>query len=93
MKILFFTADDCPACQPMKEKVMELARIAGVSEVEVVNRDWTAWRSPKDNKFIKYGVQSIPTTIIIDDRGEELNRIVGNVGAPTIAEVIFQNYK
>jgi thiol-disulfide isomerase/thioredoxin len=71
--LLDFTAEWCGPCRQMKPVVQRLAE-SGVP-VKAVDLD----RSPTLAR--KYHVQSIPTFVLVDSNGNEIDRVVGAVPA------------
>ena len=65
----YFTAEWCGPCKVFRPKIEEL--IAEGYSIEIIDV------TDDDNLRIKYNVRSIPT-IIIEQDGEEVNRIIGS---------------
>lgn len=80
MKILKFYSNSCGPCKVMSK---ELAKLKGI---EIVDYDAT----DENNVEIldKYKVLSIPTIIVVDDKGDIINRFGGIVPIEKIKEVI-----
>lgn len=78
MKVLFFTADWCQACKPLKSVVEREAERAGV-KVRYVDTD----KEPETANH--YAVRGLPTVIILNENSDETNRL----HAPQIASGIM----
>lgn len=66
-KILYFSATWCGPCIMMSKTIEELSNVYTIEKIDV----------DKDSKITKdYGIKSIPTFILIEDR-VEVSRIVG----------------
>jgi thioredoxin len=70
MKILKFYATWCGPCRRLSPVVDKLAEITKI-EVEAIDID--QW----PGKAQAYGVQSVPTIILVDETGHEIKRVVG----------------
>lgn len=72
MKALLFSDDGCSSCRIWKPLFKKLMMSNGI-EYEIVN--------PNVDKEIKrkYGVKGIPDTIFLDDDGNEIGHILGNM--------------
>ena len=66
VRVLLFTADDCPACNAVAPVVKKAAARA---PLEVV--DANARRELAD----RYGVEVVPTAVVVDASGNELDRV------------------
>jgi len=73
MKLVDYYADWCGPCQMMKPIVEEVVSELGVI-LEKVNVDENPDRAAKAN------VMSIPTFVIEDDNGNEVDRKIGGAG-------------
>lgn len=80
MKLLVFSASWCPPCKTYKPVVEEFQQEFSVTKVDIDEEPEIA----KD-----YGVQSIPTTILIDDEGYELKRLNGSQRIETLREFVM----
>lgn len=67
-KVILFTMTSCAPCKTVKQWINDL-------ELDVVIYD-----CEDDEEFFveKYGIKSVPTTIVFDDNMNELRRNVGN---------------
>jgi thiol-disulfide isomerase/thioredoxin len=79
MQILKFSA---AWCQPCKALDAQLKRLFPLLEVQHIDIDSTGGRG----SVILYGVRSVPTLILIDDTGEEHNRLTGSVSDAKLKE-------
>lgn len=72
MKALLFSDDGCSSCRVWKPLFKKLMMGNGI-EYEIVN--------PNVDKEMKrkYGVNGIPDTIFLDDDGNEIGHILGNM--------------
>ncbi|XVU22543.1 thioredoxin family protein [Actinoplanes sp. CA-054009] len=78
MTLLRFTAAWCQPCKRLGPAADNLARLHGVDlDVRDIDTD------PDDLADV-YGVQSLPTFVLLDDDGGELWR---GSGAPAVAEL------
>jgi len=68
MKYLYFSAPWCGPCKQLAPK-MELVAEAVAVEKILVDSDTETTE--------KYGIRNIPTVVLIDENGVELERIVG----------------
>lgn len=84
MKILKFYSNSCGPCKVMSK---ELAKL---KDIEIVDYDAT----DENNIEIldKYKVLSIPTIIVVDDKGDTINRFGGIVPIEKIKEVINETH-
>lgn len=67
MKLKVFTQENCAPCRKLKPKIKELD-----VETEFIDIEESLGKA-RDNR-----VASTPTTLIIDENGEEKQRILGN---------------
>ncbi|MDA1337857.1 MAG: thioredoxin domain-containing protein [bacterium] len=74
MKLVDYYADWCGPCQMMKPIVEEVVKELNGVTLEEVNVDEDQERAGKAN------VMSIPTFVIEDDNGVELDRKIGGLG-------------
>jgi thioredoxin 1 len=68
MKVLKFYADWCSPCKSLT-KILE--GVESPLPIEEVNID------EQQEIAVKYGIRGVPTMIIVDDNGNEINRKVG----------------
>ena len=67
MKVYVWSASWCPQCGPFKEALTQ----RGV-DFEVQDAD------ALQDEAVRIGIRSLPTTVFLDDNGEEMHRIPGN---------------
>ncbi len=82
MKYLYFSA---PWCTPCKQLAPNMKLVAEKITVEKIIVD-TDTETPK-----MYGIRNIPTVILIDDNGTELERFSG-VNSAEFYFQIFENH-
>ncbi|HEY8445220.1 MAG TPA: thioredoxin family protein [Bacilli bacterium] len=83
MKLLKFEKENCPACQ-MVDKFLQANNIEAV---KVINPEVNPLDEPnlavKVNPFdfpnlaAQFGIASVPVTILLDDEGNEIQRVIG----------------
>ncbi len=67
-KILYFTASWCGPCKALAPRMEKLAGQINYRKIDVdSNQDMS----------IKYGVRNVPSLVLVDEKGTELNRMVG----------------
>ena len=68
MKYLYFSAPWCGPCKQLAPKMEEVAETVTVEKILVdENQEITQ----------QYGIRNIPTVVLIDENGTELERFVG----------------
>lgn len=67
-KILKFSATWCGPCKVLESNLKDFDKC----EIEKYNVD-----DIDEELLVKYGIRSVPTTIIVNENGEELDRFVG----------------
>jgi len=66
--ILYFTASWCGPCKALAPRMEKLASQINYRKIDVdSNQDMS----------MKYGVRNVPSLVLIDENGTELNRMVG----------------
>ena len=75
-KLLYFSSTWCQPCKSFKPTMEKLSAQYPVTFIDVDVSAQTA---------VKYNVRNVPTTILIDNQGTELGRLVG---VKTEAEII-----
>lgn len=75
--IKFFTADWCSSCNALKANLSE----GDLENVEMVDAD----KAP--DEVVKYGIRSIPTVIVFDEEGEEVERVLGAMSRAKFLEL------
>ena len=85
--LLMFTADWCGPCQSFKSTVLAddrvVSAVVGSCRLQMV--DLTKWEGKPADVANRYGVRSIPTLILVNSKGEELDRYRGPHHAATFA--------
>ena len=74
MKVLLFSNDGCGSCKkwkPLFLKLMEKYHL----EFEVIDMYKPNNRAMKE----KYGVEGIPDTVFVDDDGNKIGHVLGNM--------------
>ncbi len=82
MKVLDFYADWCGPCQMLLPVLEEIEKEYPEVEFERVNIDIEREMAEK------YGIMSIPTLIVLDDKGEIQEMLVGLQSKAEIEKVI-----
>ena len=77
MKLLYFSAPWCGPCK-MFGPTMDRVASQGIN-VKKINIDYAA------DAITKYGVRSVPTTILVEN-GQEVKRFVGEKSEPQVIE-------
>ena len=77
--LLMFTADWCGPCQAFKASVLRDSRVSAA-----INRscrfekvDLTSWKGQPAAVASRYGVDGVPTLILVNSRGHEIARYGG----------------
>tara|TARA_B110000037_G_scaffold164476_1_gene185971 strand:+ start:539 stop:787 length:249 start_codon:yes stop_codon:yes gene_type:complete len=66
--ILYFTASWCGPCKALAPRMEKLASQINYRKIDVdSNQDMS----------MKYGVRNVPSLVLVDENGTELNRMVG----------------
>jgi len=66
--ILYFTASWCGPCKALAPRMEKLASQINYRKIDVdSNQDLS----------MKYGVRNVPSLVLVDENGTELNRMVG----------------
>jgi len=79
-------AEDCPICQRMKPLVEGLIRQCDQKKVRVRTVDVS---KPENRHFVRdYRVVGVPTFLFLDDRGEEVARLVGAQTEETLTQAL-----
>ena len=85
MKLIDFYADWCGPCQMLKPVVAEVMSEVTDVELEEVNIDVNQERA------VKSGVMSIPTLVLLNDAGEEIDRKIGALSKDALKQWIESN--
>tara|TARA_R110001592_G_scaffold151302_1_gene377715 strand:+ start:1249 stop:1497 length:249 start_codon:yes stop_codon:yes gene_type:complete len=76
-KILYFSAPWCGPCKVLGPTMQKLSSELPITKINV----------DEDNtQSAKYGIRNVPTMILIDKTGKEINRLVGNVSEQQIKQ-------
>ena len=77
--LLMFTADWCQPCQNFKATVLADDRVvnAVVGSCKLQMVDLTKWEGPNAERAKRYGVDAIPTLILVNSKGQEFGRYDG----------------
>ena len=67
-KILYFTASWCGPCKALAPRMEKLSSQINYQKIDIdSNQDLS----------MKYGIRSVPSLVLVDENGNEINRIVG----------------
>jgi thioredoxin 1 len=81
-RIYYFTASWCPPCKQTRPIVDEINKEFGRDIFEIIDID-------SSTELIKqYGINSIPTFVMVDEIGNEVNRIFGGKNRSQLEEFI-----
>ena len=77
--LLMFTADWCAPCQNFKAKVLRHSVVASRLDrsVHFEKVDLTKWTGEPAETARKYGVRAVPTLVLVDEDGREIDRYTG----------------
>lgn len=88
-KVYKFEASWCGPCKafaPTFERVKNMEEFSNIEFKEIdVEED-----ENEDNLAEKYKIQSVPTTILLNENGEVLYKVMGNVSEKDFIEIIQQ---
>ena len=76
-KILYFSAPWCGPCKVLGPTMQKLSSELPITKINV---------DEDTNTSVKYGIRNVPTLVLIDQSGKELNRLVGNVSEQQIKQ-------
>lgn len=80
-KLVDLGATKCIPCKKMAPILENLkTEYSGVFDVEFID----VWQKENSKIAIKYNIQSIPTQVFLDDKGNELSRHVGFISKKDI---------
>ncbi len=77
-KILYFSADWCGPCKEMKPVIDQI----DPSIITKYNTDFDEAESAK------YGIRAVPTFVIVDEYGHEIDRMLGIVPIESLLEAV-----
>jgi thiol:disulfide interchange protein len=82
--LMLFTADWCPPCQTLKAQVLNRPEVAArlKSRLVFMKVDLTTRDRAAADAATRHGVDGIPTMILFDRRGQEIDRFVGGSDDP-----------
>lgn len=76
-KILYFSASWCQPCKMLSPTMNSVADQVNFTKINV---------DEDTNTSVKYGIRNVPTLVLVDQSGKELNRLVGNVSKQQIID-------
>ena len=76
-KILYFSAPWCGPCRMLGPTMNSVADQVNFTKINV---------DEDTNISVKYGIRNVPTLVLVDQSGKELNRLVGNVSKQQIID-------
>jgi len=76
-KILYFSAPWCGPCRMLGPTMNSVADQVNFTKINV---------DEDTNTSVKYGIRNVPTLVLVDQSGKELNRLVGNVSKQQIID-------
>jgi thioredoxin 1 len=79
MKILKFSAEWCNPCKALKKVLTEAQLPVEIEEIDI---------DQKPDESAKYRIRGVPTMVVLDDKQNELGRIVGLLSADEIKKKI-----
>ena len=84
-KLIKFEASWCAPCKAYTPIFKQVTENNGMVESQVIDIDNEVELTQK------YNIRSVPTTILVNDDGEELGRVVGMVNAKNLEEFIKEH--
>ncbi len=84
MELFVFVQDNCPTCQKLKDQlnIFEKENMSDVSYFSAFN---------DKEYFLKYGVLTTPTSILVDENKKEIDRFYGCKNMESIKSFIKEN--
>jgi thioredoxin 1 len=78
-KLLYFTAEWCGPCKMYGPIIAEIAQTYPVTKIDI---------DASQHEARLYMVKNIPTTILIDENGNEVTRLVGVQSKATLENLL-----
>ena len=76
-KIIYFSAPWCGPCKVLGPTMQKLSSELPITKINV----------DEDSKnSVKYGIRNVPTMVLVDQSGKEINRLVGNVSEQQVKQ-------
>jgi thioredoxin 1 len=76
-KIIYFSAPWCGPCKVLGPTMEKLSSEFPITKINV---------DEDTNTSVKYGIRNVPTLVLVDQSGKELNRLIGNVSEQQIKQ-------
>ena len=76
-KILYFSAPWCGPCKMLGPTMDSVANQVNFTKINV---------DEDTNTSVKYGIRNVPTLVLVDQSGKEINRLVGNVSKQQVID-------
>ena len=76
-KILYFSAPWCGPCKVLGPTMQKLSSELPITKINV---------DEDTNTSVKYGIRNVPTLVLVDQAGKELNRLIGNVSEQQVKQ-------
>jgi len=76
-KILYFSAPWCGPCRMLGPTMDSVANQVNFTKINV---------DEDTNSSVKYGIRNVPTLVLVDQSGKEINRLVGNVSKQQVID-------
>jgi len=83
MRVEFFSAYYCSACRGVKPNVISACNDAKVP-IEIVDAELN------EDYCIKINISTLPTIIIFDDEGNELDRVTGTISRQEMSKRLIE---